>query len=129
MKDLGPLHYFLGIEVAYSPKGYLFSQSKYIANILDRARLTDSRTIDTALEVNVRYTPTDGIPLPNPTLYRTIVGSLVYLIITRPNIAYIVHIVSQIVASPTSMHWSAVLRILQYLRGTLYQSRLCFSTT
>ncbi|KAK0603624.1 hypothetical protein LWI29_006895 [Acer saccharum] len=51
----------------------------------------------------------------HPTLYRTIVDSLVYLTITRLNIAYVVHIVSQFVASHTSVHWAAVLRILRYL--------------
>ncbi|KAL5581791.1 hypothetical protein UlMin_014233 [Ulmus minor] len=67
MKDFGSLQYFLGIEVAYSPRGYLLSQSKY-------------------------YSSSDGISLPHPNLYYTIVGSLVYLTITRPGIAYNVHI-------------------------------------
>jgi hypothetical protein len=54
-KDLSYLWYFLGIEVAYSPRGYLLSQSKYIADILERAKLTDNKTIDTFIEVNARY--------------------------------------------------------------------------
>ena len=70
------------------------------------------------------YSSSDGVPLSDPSLYRTLVGSLVYLTITRPDIAYAVHIVSQFVASPTTVHWAVVLRILRYLRGTQFQSLL-----
>ena len=104
MKDLGYLWYFLGIKVAYSPRGYLFSQLKYVADILEWARLTDNKIVDTLIEVNARYSSYNGLPLIDPILYHTIVGSLVYLTITRPDIAYAIHVVSQFVASPTTVH-------------------------
>jgi hypothetical protein len=74
MKNLGYLRYFLGIEVAYLPKCYFFSQSKYFADNLERARLTDNKTINTLIKVSIRYSSSDGVPLLDPTLYRTIIG-------------------------------------------------------
>ena len=80
-KDLGSLRYFLGIEVAYSSRSYLLSQSKYVVDIIEWAKLTDNKTVDTPIEVNARYSSSDGLLLTDPILYRTIVGSLVYLTI------------------------------------------------
>jgi hypothetical protein len=94
----------LGIEVAYSPRGYLLSQSKYVADILEQARLIDHKIVDTPIEVNARYSSSNGLPLTDPTLYFTIIGSLVYLTITRSDITYLIHVVSQFVASPTTVH-------------------------
>jgi hypothetical protein len=67
--------------------------------------------------------------LIDPTLYRAIIGSLVYLTINHPDIEYVVHVVSQFVGSPTTIHWTVVLRILRYLRGTVFQSLLLSSTS
>jgi len=80
-KDFGSLRYFLGIEVAYSSRSYLLSQSKYVVDIIEWAKLTDNKTVDTPIEVNARYSSSDGLLLTDPILYRTIVGSLVYLTI------------------------------------------------
>ena len=76
----------------------------YWSDILERGRLTDNKTVDILFEVNVKYSSSDGLPLSNPNLYRTIVGSLIYLHITHLNIAYVIHVVSQFVASPTTIH-------------------------
>ncbi|XP_020586759.1 uncharacterized protein LOC110029004 [Phalaenopsis equestris] len=124
MKELGTLRYFVGIEVAHSPRGYLLSQSKYIGTILKQAHLSDTQTIASSLELDVHYTSSDRVHLSDPTLYRTLVGSLVYLTIIRSDIAYAVHVVSQFVVSPTTVHWVGVLHILRYLRCTQFQSLL-----
>ena len=94
MKDLGPLRYFLGIEVAYSLRGYILSQSKYVADILERVRLTDNKIFDTPIEVKAKYSSSGSVPLSDPTLYCTVIGSLVYLAISCSDIAYDVHVVS-----------------------------------
>jgi hypothetical protein len=119
MSDLGSLRYFLGIEISSTPEGFYLSQAKYIQDLLDRASLTDQRTVETPMELNLHLSATDGEPLADPTRYRHIVGSLVYLGVTRPDISYSVHILSQFVSAPTQLHYSHLLRVLHYLRGTI----------
>lgn len=120
MKDLGSPSYFLGIEISKDSSGCYLSQAKYAFDLLARAGLTDSKTASTPLEPNTRLTPLDGTLLTNATLYRQLVGSLVYLTVTRPDIAYAVHLVSQFLSAPRSIHYAAVLRILRYIKGTLF---------
>lgn len=120
MKDLGHLNYFLGLEVSSHSDGYTLSQAKYASDLLSRAGITDTKTVSTPLEPNVKLDLFDGTPLPDATLYRQLVGSLVYLTVTRPDIAYAVHIVSQFMSAPRSTHFAAVLRILRYIKGTLF---------
>jgi hypothetical protein len=118
MSDLGPLRYFLGIEISSTPGGFFLSQEKYIQDLLDRASLTNHWIAETPMELNVHLTPTDGEPLEDPTRYRHIVGSFVYLGVTRSGISYSIHILSQFVSAPTQIHYSHLLRVLRYLRGT-----------
>ena len=80
----------------------------------------DSKIVDTLIEYNNRLNTHDGEPLLHATLYRQLVRSLIYLTVTRPNISYAVHIVSQFMAAPWSLHYAAVLQILRYLKGTLF---------
>jgi hypothetical protein len=90
MKDLDPLNYFLGLKIS-SFDGYYLTQAKYISNPLFRANLTNSKIVDTLIELITRLTPHDGEPLCDFTLYRHLVGSLVYLTFTRSDISYVVH--------------------------------------
>ena len=120
MKDLGHLSYFLGLEITYSIDGLYITQAKYASELLSRVGLTDSKTVDTPVELNVHLTPLGGKPLSNPSLYRCLVGSLVYLTVTRPDISYAIHQVSQYLSTPRSTHYSTVLCILRYLKGTLF---------
>jgi hypothetical protein len=119
ISNLGPLRYFLGIEISFTSEGFFLSQEKYIQDLLDRASLTDHRTIETPMELNVHLTPIDGEPLEYPTHYRHIVGSLVCLGVIRPDILYFVYILSQFVSTLTQIHCSPLLHVLRYLRGTI----------
>ena len=112
IKDLGHLSYFLGFEITYSTDEFYITQAKYASELLSRAGLTDSEIVDTPVELNAHFTPSGGKPLSNPSLYRRLVGSLVYLTVTRPDIFYAVHQVSQYLSAPQSTHYAVVLRIL-----------------
>jgi hypothetical protein len=119
MSDLGPLWYFLEIEISSTSGGFFLSQEKCMQDLLDRASLTNHWTTETPMELNVHLVATDGEPLEDPTRYRHIIGSVVYLDVTRPDISYSVYILSQFVSAPTQIHYSHLLRVLCYLRGTI----------
>ncbi|GFZ21561.1 hypothetical protein Acr_29g0007230 [Actinidia rufa] len=120
MKDLGPLGYFLGLEVSSGITGYSLTQTKYASNLLTRASLSDCKTTSTPLEANARLTSLDGDLLSDATLYRQLIGNLIYLTVTCSDIAHAVHLVSQFMSAPCSTHYAAVLRILRYVKGTLF---------
>jgi hypothetical protein len=120
MKDLGPFSYFLSLEIFSSSDGYYMAQAKYIFDFLSWANLTDCKIVDTPTELNVRLNLHDGVLLYDFTLYLHLVGSVVYLTVTMSNISYAIHQVSQFMAAPRFNSFSAVLRILRYLKGTLF---------
>lgn len=118
MKDLGQLTYFLGLEVHHQPQGIFLNQHKYIMDLVQLGGLTNTNSVDTPMEINVKYRRDEGELLEDPTLYRKLVGSLIYLTITRPDISYAVHIVSKFMQAPRHLHLSAVRRIIRYILGT-----------
>lgn len=118
MKDLGHLTYFLGLEIHSRDHGLFLNQHKYIQDLIELAGLKDATAVDTSMEVNVKYRKDEGKLLPDPFLYRQLVGSLIYLTITRPDISYAVHIVSKFMHSPRHLHLAAVHRIIRYLIGS-----------
>ncbi|XP_019184808.1 PREDICTED: uncharacterized protein LOC109179764 [Ipomoea nil] len=127
-KGLGKLKYFLGIEVAQSKQGICISQRKYALDILKETGMSDCRPIDTPMDPNIKLVPEQGKPFSNPGRYRRLVGKLLYLTVTRPDISFAVSVVSQFFASPCDSHWEAVIRILRYIKkspgnGVLYKDR------
>jgi hypothetical protein len=120
MKDIGQLSYFLGLEVSSDSTSYYLSQAKYAFDLLSHAGLTDIKVVSIPLKMNARLTPLNGTPLSDATLYCQLIGSLVYVTVTRPDIAHAVHLVSQFLAAPHSTHYAAVIHILRDIKGTMF---------
>ena len=118
LKDLGDLHYFLGIEVTKCKDGILLSQEKYAQDILNRVGMDKCKPSPTPLSASEKLSCHEGDLLnsQDSTRYRSIVGALQYLTLTRLNIAYSVNKVCQFLHAPTAIHWSAVKRILRYVK-------------
>ena len=95
MKDLGELRYFLGIEVIRSTDGIWLMQRQYALDMLSRFGMTGCKPITTPLEVNGKLTQDGGELIDDVTMYRSMVGSLIYMTITRPDLSYAVGLVSQ----------------------------------
>ncbi|XP_028964571.1 uncharacterized mitochondrial protein AtMg00810-like [Malus domestica] len=119
MKDLGQLHYFLGLEISYVSTGLFVSQTKYIRELLQKVDLQDSKPCATPYLPYHRLLKTEGTPYHSPDQYRSIVGALQYLTFIRPDIAFSVNQCCQFMHNPMDSHVVAVKRILRYLSGTL----------
>ncbi|XP_020221109.1 uncharacterized protein LOC109803848 [Cajanus cajan] len=116
IKDLGDLKYFLGFEIARNKSGIHISQRKYVLDILSDCGMLASRPVSTPMDYCTRLSSTTGTPLHDPSAYRRLIGRLIYLTTTRPDITYVVHHLSQFVSSPTTSHSQAAFRILRYLK-------------
>ena len=124
IKDLGLLHYFLGFEVSHLPDGIALTQRKFTQDLLKQAGLLQDKPIATPLPVNCKLLPTEGVPLHDPTEYRTFVGKLKFLSNTRPDISFVVQTLSQFMQHPISSHMDALHHLLRYLSGTSGQGIL-----
>ncbi|KAL6289760.1 hypothetical protein ACE6H2_007270 [Prunus campanulata] len=117
IKDLGPLHYFLGIEVHRTASGLFLSQTKYTTDLLSKTDMLDAKPFPSPA-TTAKLASDSGELLSYPTSYRSIVGALQYLTWTRPDISYSVNQVCQFLHAPTTTHLTAVKRILRYLKAT-----------
>ncbi|XP_040364414.1 secreted RxLR effector protein 161-like [Rosa chinensis] len=118
---MGVLTYFLGLEISYQKHSIFVSQAKYARDLVARAGMARCRSWSTPCLPNNHLLPTDGEPLSDPTLYRSLVGALQYLTFTRPDIASAVNTACQFMTKPTDMHMAAVKRIIRYVQGTITQ--------
>jgi len=124
IKDLGPLRFFLGIDVQRDDDGFFLSQEKYAKEILERAGMSNCKAAGTPADVRPKTSDTDGNLINDASWYRSMAGALQYLTLTRPDIAYVVQQVCLHMRVPRNAHLTLLKRILRYVKGTT-SLRLC----
>lgn len=118
LKDLGPVFYFLGVEVIRQTDGMYLNQSHYIRKLLDRTNMSDCKPSLSPASSTVQLRKENRNPMSDPRLYRSTIGALQYLSLTRLDISFIVNKLSQFMQHPLDTHWAACKRVLRYLKAT-----------
>lgn len=120
MSDLGCLSYYLGIEVSQKPGRITLSQAAYSTKLLEKAGLMDCNSTQFPMEPRLKLSKNSSAPPVDASFYRSIVGSLRYLVHTRPDISFAVGYVSRFMEKPTTEHLCAIKHILRYIAGTVH---------
>jgi hypothetical protein len=119
MKDLGLMHYFLGLEVWQSPERIFLNQGKYAVEILKRFDMLECKSMNTPMETKLKLLVDTSSELIDATLYRQIIRLLMYLTNTRTYICFAVNTLSQFLVEPRHVHLVAAKHVIRYLKGTL----------
>ena len=119
LKDLGPLKYFLGLQIDYKPSGFFVHQSKYALDVLSRHNMTSCKPCTSPFVSSSKVSSAMVEFLPDPTAYRSLVGAFQYLTFTCPDLSFAVNSLCQHMQTPTSAHMVAAKRVLRYVRGTI----------
>lgn len=120
LKDMGSLHFFLGVEVIPTCAGLFLSQHKYIRELLQTTNMLGAKDVSTPLSTTTFLHLVDGTAAVDSTEFRRVIGSLQYLSLTRPDISFAVNKLSQFMHKPTATHWTATKRLLRYLKHTIF---------
>lgn len=121
MKDLGELEYFLGIEIARNAWAIYLCQRKYALDIINETWRLGAKPAQFPLEQNHKLPLSEYDMLHDATPYRRLLGRLIYLGVTRPDLAFSVHVLAQFMQKPRLDHWLAALRVVRYLKSDLGQ--------
>ncbi|KAL2243673.1 UNVERIFIED_CONTAM: Retrovirus-related Pol polyprotein from transposon RE2 [Sesamum indicum] len=117
IKDMGDAHYFLGLEIARNSDGIYLSQTKYVLDIITDTSLLEAKSVATPFPAGLKLASDTGALLQTPDSYRRLVGRLLYLSFTRPNISHSVQQLSQYLNHPCDAHWNTALHVVRYLKG------------
>nr|XP_016478500.1 PREDICTED: uncharacterized mitochondrial protein AtMg00810-like [Nicotiana tabacum] len=131
IKDLGIMHYFLGMEVLYKEDGVLISQRKFTMDLLEEYDCLQQSSLSSPLDPSLKLKVEEGLPLEDPTHYRKLVGKLNFLTNTRLDIAFSVQHLSQYMQNPRDTHLKVAYHVLRYLKGDpnlgiFLSSRTCY---
>nr|CAB3463731.1 unnamed protein product [Digitaria exilis] len=120
VKDMGPLAYFLGIDVQRSDDGFFLSQAQYVDDLLERAGMSTCKPVATPADTKPKPSTSDGQPVSaaDASYYRSMAGALQYLTMTRPDIAYAVQQLCLHIHAPHDVHATMLKRVLRYIKGT-----------
>ena len=118
MTNLGLLSQLLGLEIAQSQHGIKVHQSKYALYLMSKFNMRDCKTSKTPFLSWVKLEEADSSPMVNNTLYRRLIGCLLYLKHNQPDISYAVSVASIYMDQPHEIHWRAAKRILNFVQGT-----------
>ena len=113
------MHYFLGLEFWQSPEKIFLNQGKYAVEILKRFDMLECKAMNTPMETKLKLLVDTSSKLVDVTLYRQIIGSLMYLTNTRPDICFDVNTLSQFLVEPRRVHLVVAKHVMRYLKGTL----------
>jgi hypothetical protein len=120
------MHYFLGPKVWQSPEEIFLNQGKYAVEILKRFDMMDCRAMSTPMETNMKLLVDTSSELVDATLYKQIIGSLMYLTYTRPYICFVANTLSPYLVEPRCVHLVVAKHVMRYLKGTLDYG-LCYT--
>nr|XP_027192901.1 uncharacterized protein LOC113787787 [Cicer arietinum] len=113
------MKHFLGIEVKQWTGGIFIGQRRYAGEVLARFGMEDSNAVKNPIVPSTKLHKDEGGVRVDDTLFKQVVGSLMYLTVTRPDLMFCVSLISRFRASPTMTHWLAAKRILRYVKGTI----------
>jgi hypothetical protein len=118
MSLLGELSFFLGLQIGQSNQGIFISQTKYIIEMLKRFGMKDCKSVITLMQTNYKLSKDDDSKSSDHRQYRPMIGNLLYVIASRPDVMQAVGQVARFQAAPKESHVLAVKRIFRYLKGT-----------